>query len=68
MAILRADAENVRRIPEITAFVVDVVPTFCRGSETAVTDHLAMCQEERDAARKEREAARAKNDVKPDGI
>lgn len=54
MAVLKADAQNIRLLPEITAFVVDVVPTFIRGSKEAVTDHLVKCLDERKAARAER--------------
>ena len=47
-AVLRADAENLRLIPEIVAFVFDEVPTFARGSEKAVTAHLDKCSAARE--------------------
>ena len=44
MAVLRADNDNVRLIPEIVAFAVETVPTVARGSKEAVRVWLATCR------------------------
>ena len=47
MAVLRGDEENKRLLPEIYAYVVDVVPSFARGSKAAVKAHLQKAEEDR---------------------
>lgn len=65
MAIIRADAENQLMLPEIYAFVVDVVPSFARGSAEAVADHLEKCADVRAETRtRERLDNLEKNAVK----
>lgn len=47
MAVVRGDEKNKRFLPEIYAFVVDVVPSFARGSKAAVEAHLQKAAEDR---------------------
>lgn len=40
LAVTRADEQNKRLLPEIYAFVVNVVPPSSYGSAKAVADHI----------------------------
>ena len=45
MAVVRADATNLRLLPEIVAYVLYVVPPEARGSSDAVSAHIRAKQE-----------------------
>ena len=47
IAVLRGDEQNKKLLPEIYAFMVDVVPSFARGSKAAVKAHLQKAEEDR---------------------